>query len=182
MHSFVPALDTPTYSINDVAAAAGISTAKVKKMLDDGVISLGPYDQEATQGVPGLFTLRRVISIGLAAESVALGMSPSMAARLAFMFTDGSPRDRAWLGLPQSCFIILFFEKDEYKISPNLTLSNAQILPSGGRAVAFGLIEPEDMVQRFKDRLAKRKARRRRTRRDDRTGNLAGRRTNRRLS
>ena len=49
MHSFVPGLDTPSYSLNDVAAAVGITTAEVKRMLTDGVISLGLHDQKATR-------------------------------------------------------------------------------------------------------------------------------------
>ena len=77
MHSFVPGLDTPSYSLTDVAAAAGITTAKVKRMLTDGVISLGPHDQKATKGVPGRFTLRRVLSIALDAKALALKMDPT---------------------------------------------------------------------------------------------------------
>ena len=101
MHSFVPALDTPSYSINDVAAAVGISTAKVKKMLDDGVISLGPYDQKATEGIPGLFTLRRVLSIALAAKALASKMNKVVTGEIALSFTDGDARNRPWMRSPR---------------------------------------------------------------------------------
>src|SRR6476620_6877715 len=139
MYSFDSALDTPAYSINDVAAAAGISTAKVKKMLDEGVISLGPYDQEATEGVPELFTLRRAISIWVAAKALRLKMKKGVAGEIARFFTDGDARNRPWLESPRPSFIIFFPEKHEFKLisSANRTLKDPLIPPSGGRAATF---------------------------------------------
>jgi hypothetical protein len=166
MYSFDPALDTPAYSINDVAAA-GISTAKVKKLLDEGVISLGPYDQEATEGVPELFTLRRVISIAVAAKARGLKMDKLVAGVIARSFTDGDARNRPWLKSPRPPFIILFPEKNEFKFisSANRTLRDPLIPPSGGRAETFVGIDSEYMIQLVKDRLAKRKARKPRSHR-----------------
>jgi hypothetical protein len=91
MHSFVPELDTPSYSLADVAAAIGITIAEVKRMLANGVISLGPHDRKAAKGVPGRFTLRRALSIALAAKARSFGMDSRVTGVIARDFADGGP-------------------------------------------------------------------------------------------
>jgi hypothetical protein len=152
MHSFVPALDTPRYSLTDVAAALGITTAEIKRML----ISLGLYDQKATKGVRKRFTLRGVLSIALAAKAQSFGLDPGVTGLIARNFADGSPRDRPWLESPQPSFIILFTETNEFRFgSPgNLTLKEI-LTPSGGLARAFVVLNCALMIQRVKERLAR---------------------------
>jgi hypothetical protein len=128
MHRFVSAVDTPSYSLNDVAAAAGITTAKVKRMLTDGVISLGVYDQKATKGVPRRFTLRRALSIALDAKALAWKMDSTVRVVIARTFADGDARNRPLLESPSPLFIMLFPETHEFKFlgSANITLKEMQ--------------------------------------------------------
>ncbi len=151
----VPGLDTPSDSLNDVAAAVGITTAEVKRMLTDGVISLGLHDQKATKGAPGRFTLRRVLSIALAAKARSFGMNSRVTGVIARDFADGGPRDRPWLESPQPSFIILYRETGNYRFvaAANPTFHEALKDP-GGLAASFAVINCAGMVQRVKDRLA----------------------------
>jgi hypothetical protein len=155
MHSFVLALDTPSYSLNDVAAAAGITTAEVKGMLTDGVISLGLHDQKARKGVPGRFTLRRILSIALAATAVAFKMDSTAPCAIARDFTDGDARNRPWLESPQPSFLILFPETKEFRFvaSANITLKE-MLTPSGRLTEHFIVLNCALMIKRVKERLA----------------------------
>jgi hypothetical protein len=144
----VPGLDTPSYSLNDVAAAVGITTAEVKRMLTDG-------GQKAT-GAPGRFTLRRVLSIALTAKARSFGMNSRVTGVIARDFADGGPRDRPWLESPQPSFIILYCETGNYRFvaAANPTFHEALKDPGGGLAASFAVINCAGMVQRVKERLA----------------------------
>jgi hypothetical protein len=155
MHRFVSAVDTPSYSLNDVAAAAGITTAKVKRMLTDGVISLGVYDQKATKGVPRRFTLRRALSIALDAKALAWKMDSTVRVVIARTFADGDARNRPLLESPSPLFIMLFPETHEFKFlgSANITLKEMQT-PSGRLTEHFIVLNCTLMIKHVKERLA----------------------------
>ena len=75
---------------------------------------------------------------------------------IALNFTDGGPRNRPWLESPQSSFIILFPETNDFRFVPsgNLTLKEALNPSGGGLAATFVVINCALMIQRVKDRLA----------------------------
>jgi hypothetical protein len=86
-----PHMDDPKYLLGDAAMAAGITTTLLKSWLsrEPRVIHFGPYDHEGRgKGSTRLFTLRRILSVAIAAELVQLGVTASRAGHLAFIFTD----------------------------------------------------------------------------------------------
>lgn len=85
------ALDTPSFLLSDMAAAADVNTNILKAWLDRKVAPLGSSDRQALgRGSGRVFTLRRVFSIAIMAELVRMGITPSRAAGLAFMVTDNT--------------------------------------------------------------------------------------------
>jgi hypothetical protein len=155
MHSFVPGLDTPSYSLADVAAAGGITIAQVRRMLAKGVISLGPHDRKGAKGVPGRFTRRRVLSIALAAKARSFGMDRGVTGVIARDFADGGLRDRPWLESPQAPLLILFPETNDFRFGSSASLTIKEILTSsGGLAGAFVVLNCALMIQRVEQRLA----------------------------
>jgi hypothetical protein len=85
------ALDDPRYLLGDVAAAAGIDVNLTKSWVsrEPNIIPLGEHDRQAFgKGSSRLFTLRRILSVAIAAELVRLGLSASHAGLLAHEFTD----------------------------------------------------------------------------------------------
>jgi hypothetical protein len=85
------ALDTPTFLLSDVAAAAEVNTNVLKAWLDREVVPLGANDRPALgRGSGRVFTLRRVFSIAIMAELTRMGITPSRASALAFMVTDNT--------------------------------------------------------------------------------------------
>jgi hypothetical protein len=78
----IEALDVnePRYLLGQVAKAAGISSSLLKAWMVRKVVVMGPHDREAHgKGSSRVFTLKRALSIALAAEMVRLGISISMA-------------------------------------------------------------------------------------------------------
>jgi hypothetical protein len=84
-------LDEPRYLLGDAAAASDLNPNLLKSWLsrEPRVIHFGPYDRPAIgKGSARVFTLRRIISIAMAAELVRLGVTASKAGMLAFTMTD----------------------------------------------------------------------------------------------
>jgi hypothetical protein len=73
-------VDEPRYLLGQVAKAAGISSSLLKAWMARKVILMGEFDREAHgKGSSRVFTLRRAIAIGLAAEFVKMGISIALA-------------------------------------------------------------------------------------------------------
>jgi hypothetical protein len=91
-------LDTPKYLFGDVLRATNVTAPVLKAWLSRApkVIALGAYDQDARgKGSARLFTLRRVLSIGITAELVRLGIKASHAGLLGYTYTDAfAPREK----------------------------------------------------------------------------------------
>ena len=84
-------LDEPKFLLTDVAVVTGISTNVLKSWLsrEPIAVQLGPYDRQAMgKGSSRVFTLRRVLSIALAAELIRLGIAPSRSGFMAQWYTD----------------------------------------------------------------------------------------------
>src|SRR5258708_38579375 len=75
--------DEPRYLLGQVAFAAALSTTLLKAWVARKVIPMGEHDREAHgKGSSRVFTLRRALSVALAAELVKLGMSAGVAGQL----------------------------------------------------------------------------------------------------
>jgi len=95
-------LDVPRYLLGDLAAATGMTENVLKAWLsrEPKVIPLGPHDKPGRgKGSSREFTLRRVISVAIAAELVRLGITPGRAGLWAYTLTDVKvgPTDVDWL-------------------------------------------------------------------------------------
>ena len=90
-----PELDDPRYLFGDAVAASGVSANTLKSWLSrkPEAVPLGVFDREALgKGSSRAFTLRRLISIAIAAELVRLGIQPSAAGAQAHTLTDTTIR------------------------------------------------------------------------------------------
>jgi hypothetical protein len=160
----IPELDTPRYLLGDAAAGANVSASTLKAWVsrDPKIIQLGFYDQEGRgKGTPRLFTLRRVISIAVAAELVTLGINPSRAGDLALAFTDYKHEEGRYIELTKPTFLI---------VEPNSTalilahsakhtfgeVLNKTVPSSGEKPASFAVISGDAIKQRVKMRLKKR--------------------------
>jgi hypothetical protein len=104
-------LDDPKYLLGHVVSATGVSASVLKAWLsrEPRVIPLGPYDQQARgKGSARLFTLRRILAVGLTAELIHLGFTASRAGLLAFSFTDWSLRDSELLNQLEGPFLSVY--------------------------------------------------------------------------
>lgn len=76
-------LDEPRYLLGQVAYAAGVSSNLLKAWVARKIIPMGEHDREAHgKGSARVFTFRRALAIGFAAELVKLGLSATEAGRL----------------------------------------------------------------------------------------------------
>jgi hypothetical protein len=76
-------LDEPRYLLGQVAFAAGISSTLLKAWVVRKIIPMGEHDREAHgKGSSRVFTLRRALSVALAAEMVKLGVSARFAGQM----------------------------------------------------------------------------------------------------
>lgn len=76
-------VDEPRYLLGQVAFAAGVSGNLLKAWVARKIIPMGEHDREAHgKGSARVFTFRRALAIGLAAELVRLGVSAAEAGRL----------------------------------------------------------------------------------------------------
>jgi hypothetical protein len=76
-------VDEPRYLLGQVARAAGISSNLLKAWITRKVIYLGEHDREAHgKGSSRVFTLKRALVVGLAAELVKIGISIGLAGDL----------------------------------------------------------------------------------------------------
>jgi hypothetical protein len=77
-------VDEPRYLLGQVAFAAGLSTTLLKAWIARKIIPMGEYDRDAHgKGSSRVFTLRRALSIGLAAQLTRMGHAASMAGIMA---------------------------------------------------------------------------------------------------
>jgi len=81
------------YSAGIASEAAGMRPATMQRYLQRNHITLQPCDKPARGcGENRGYSGRRVIQMALTTEATALGLSPSLAAKAAFEFSDrGSP-------------------------------------------------------------------------------------------
>ena len=156
--------DTPRYVLGDAADAAGISTSLLKAWItrEPIVVPLGVYDQVGRgKGTPRLFTLRRVISIAVAAELVALGINPSRAGNLAFGFTDHEHEEGRYVELEGPTFLIIEPKSTAIILTTDPKTSFDQVLKktipsSGEKAASFAVISGGAVKQRVMTRLKER--------------------------
>jgi hypothetical protein len=77
-------VDEPRYLLGQVAFAAGISSTLLKAWIVRKIIPMGEHDRDAHgKGSSRVFTLRRALSIGLAAQLTRMGHAASMAGTMA---------------------------------------------------------------------------------------------------
>jgi hypothetical protein len=82
-------VDEPRYLLGQVAFAAGISTSVLKAWVTRKVIPMGEHDREAHgKGSSRVFTLRRALSVGLAAELVRMGITAAFAGQIGSSAVD----------------------------------------------------------------------------------------------
>jgi hypothetical protein len=156
--------DTPRYVLGDAAAAAGISTSLLKAWItrEPIVVPLGDYDLAGRgKGTPRLFTLRRVISIAITAEMVALGINPSRAGNLAFGFTDYEHEEGRYVELESPTYLIVEPKSTAIilAIDPKSTFDQVlkKTIPSSGeKPASFAVISGGAVKQRVMARLKKR--------------------------
>ena len=158
-------LDTPRYLLGDAAAAANISASVLKAWVsrDPKIIRLGFYDQEGRgKGTPRLFTLRRVISISMTAELVALGITPSKAGELALNFTDVEHDEGRFVELTEPTFLIVEPKSTALILATSAKITFGQVLEktlqSGEKPASFAVLSGDAIKQRVKMRLKKRGA------------------------
>jgi hypothetical protein len=160
----VPELDTPRYLLGDAAAGANISASLLKMWVsrDPKVISFGFYDQEGRgKGTPRLFTLRRVTSIAVAAELVALGIKPSRAGDLARAYTDYKHKEGRYIELAEPTFLIVEPRSTALILETSASRTFGQVLnrtvPSTGeKPASFAVISASAVKQRVIARLKRR--------------------------
>jgi hypothetical protein len=95
-------LDTPAFTTAEIALAIGIPAETLRTWIKRGDIELVQSEPE-NQRHPGtgrnrLLSLRRAIHIGLVAELVKTGLSPSEASTLALHYSDIGDGTAAWVG------------------------------------------------------------------------------------
>jgi hypothetical protein len=89
-------IDEPRYLLGQVAFAADMSSDLLKAWITRKVVPMGEHDREAHgKGSARVFTLRRALSVALAAECVKLGMSASTAGFFATGGIDMTPKKSA---------------------------------------------------------------------------------------
>ena len=82
-------VDEPRYLLGQVAFAAGVSSNLLKAWVARKIIPMGEHDREAHgKGSARVFTFRRALAIGFAAELVKLGVSAAEAGRLGTRAVD----------------------------------------------------------------------------------------------
>jgi hypothetical protein len=82
-------VDEPRYLLGQVAFATGMSSTLLKAWIARKIIPMGEHDREAHgKGSARVFTFRRALAIGLAAELVKLGFSAAGAGRLGTIGVD----------------------------------------------------------------------------------------------
>ncbi len=88
-------LDVPQFLLGDAAFSADLSTSVLKAWLsrEPLIIMLGETDMKPLgKGSARIFTLRRVVNIGVTAELVRMGITPKMAGLIGYHITDGMGR------------------------------------------------------------------------------------------
>jgi hypothetical protein len=156
--------DTPRYVLGDAAAAADISTSLLKAWItrEPIVVPLGDYDLAGRgKGTPRLFTLRRVISIAMTAELVALGINPSRVGNLAFGFTDYEHKEGRCVELDGPICLIIEPSTTAiiWTIDAKATLGQIlkkTIQSTGEKAASFAVISGGAVKQRVITRLKER--------------------------
>lgn len=84
-------LDEPAFTVVQAAQAARIaSVSTLRSWLQNGVISLGKSDTNATQGGTRKLSHRRVLQVAVMVDLIGLGVAPARAAKLALQFSDSS--------------------------------------------------------------------------------------------
>jgi hypothetical protein len=162
----VPELDTPRYLLGDAAAAANISVSLLKMWVSRNpkVISLGSYDQQGRgKGTPRLFTLRRVISIAVAAELVALGIKSSRAGDLALAYTDYNHDEGRFIEQEKPTFLIVEPNSAALILETSAKRTFGEVLnktlpSSGEKPASFAVVSGDAVKQRVIARLKKRGA------------------------
>ena len=90
-------LDSPSFTVAQVARAAGVPVATLRSHLQRQHWRLDGEDVPADEPGKGhLVTMRRALQIGVAVELIRNGVDPKRAFRAAAGFSDfGGPKDRA---------------------------------------------------------------------------------------
>jgi hypothetical protein len=165
----VPELDTPRYLLGDAAAAAGINPGTLKAWLsrEPRVIPFGRYDQAARgKGTPRLLTLRRVYAIAMTSELISLGLIPSRAGLLGFVFTDVHANDdllqRGLVGITKPLFIAAHPLQDGFKAFDSDKSFFSSILegiaPDDEPSISAAVIDCAALLKRVRARLKERGA------------------------
>jgi hypothetical protein len=168
----VPELDTPRYLAGDVAAAAEVAPGTLKAWLtrEPRVVPLGPYDQKARgKGTPRLFTLRRVYAIAMTSELISLGLMPSRAGVLSFLFTDMHAEDADKLIgsklLAENAgplFFVAHPGQDAFKIMPSAKFHIADLMegiaPDDEPSISVAVIDCAALMKKVRTRLKERGA------------------------
>jgi hypothetical protein len=160
---FDPTLDAPKFLAGDVAAALCLSETLLKAWLQRKLIPMGSHDMPAIgKGSARVFTLRRIISIGIGAELVRLGFSPSRAFIMAFGATDLSLVGEE-LVFPMKYFCAYIEDEqdnlsfsiwnDDRQISEILDVSKAE---GAQELTSFAIVNVGLVMERAKARLAER--------------------------
>ena len=85
----MPVIDEPSYTVVQAASAAGVTSVNtLRSWLQNGVISLGNLDENATQGGTRKLSYRRVLQVAVMVALVDLGVPPARASNAAFLFSD----------------------------------------------------------------------------------------------
>jgi hypothetical protein len=168
-----PEFDQPRYLLGDAAAAAGLNVNLLKSWLsrEPKVIPFGPYDHEAIgKGSARVFTLRRVVSIAIAAELVRLGVTALKAGGLAFSMTDkpfpklerSDPQHVTFGAVTGDALLAVYPDKDGCILIPDgLNPSVRDILkhqgpPMSGPATSCVIISYAAILNRVRAKLAER--------------------------
>jgi hypothetical protein len=159
-----PSLDAPKFLAGDVAAALRLSETLLKAWLQRKLIPMGSHDMPAIgKGSARVFTLRRIISIGIGAELVRLGFSPSRAFAMAFMATVLSIVGDEKLVFPLKYFCA-YIEDDQDKLSFSVWNDDRQIsefldvskADGEQELTSFAIVNVDLIMKRAKARLAER--------------------------
>lgn len=173
--AFNPYWDEPRYILGDAAAASGLTPNLLKSWLFRKHISLGPHDREASgKGSSRFLSLRRVLSIALAAEMVRLGLSPSRAGAIAHAATafafDETLEAEGHTEWPTDSLLVIYpadeTHSDECEtqwswIPASIDISIRETLrrdgpPFSGSSASVAAVSLKAIVERMKNNLAER--------------------------
>jgi hypothetical protein len=171
-HARHPILDDPRFLLGDAAAAAGISLNLLKSWVtrEPCVIPFGKYDGKPLgKGSARLFTLRRILSVSVAAELVALGVTASRAGLLAHYFTDAKHPTFDAAGGPTQfnmlrgdALLVTYPDHEAFDVIPeNTDINLRQLLqrsggPYSGPASSCAVLSYGAIAERVKSALAAR--------------------------